>query len=220
MDIYKKLSAIQVALKAPKGQRNKFGNYNYRSCEDILEAVKPLLSKHELFLIMGDETQVVGDILLVSSKVTLSDGVNHVETSAQAGIDVKRKGMDYAQSFGASSSYARKYALNGLFCIDDTKDSDAINTHGKEKDVKPKKSTPAKTYNQIGKIIEGLNIETPMATESQKKAIFAIVKSIGMSDTFAKESIKKVCGKNSTTELTISDASEVIAHFKSIQEAK
>ena len=126
-----KLRKIQAELKAPKNQRNNFGKYNYRSCEDILEAVKPLLDKHECTLTISDEVREVCGVLFVEAIVFISDGKDSVHTKAQAGIDPNRKGMDISQSFGSSSSYARKYALNGLFLIDDTKDADASNTHGK-----------------------------------------------------------------------------------------
>ena len=126
-----KLRKIQAELKAPKNQRNNFGKYNYRSCEDILEAVKPLLDKHKCTLTISDEVREVCGVLFVEAIVFISDGKDSVHTKAQAGIDPSRKGMDIAQSFGSSSSYARKYALNGLFLIDDTKDADSTNTHGK-----------------------------------------------------------------------------------------
>jgi len=126
-----KLRKIQAELKAPKNQRNNFGKYNYRSCEDILEAVKPLLDKHKCTLTISDEVREVCGVLFVEAIAFISDGIDSVHTKAQAGIDPNRKGMDIAQSFGSSSSYARKYALNGLFLIDDTKDADSTNTHGK-----------------------------------------------------------------------------------------
>ena len=126
-----KLRKIQAELKAPKNKRNNFGKYNYRSCEDILEAVKPLLDKHKCTLTISDEVREVCGVLFVEAIVFISDGKDSVHTKAQAGIDPNRKGMDIAQSFGSSSSYARKYALNGLFLIDDTKDADSTNTHGK-----------------------------------------------------------------------------------------
>lgn len=126
-----KLRLIQSELKAPKNQRNNFGKYNYRSCEDILEAVKPLLSKYGCTLTISDEVKELGGLLFVEAISIISDGENQVHVKAQAGIDPNRKGMDIAQSFGSSSSYARKYSLNGLFLIDDTKDADATNTHNK-----------------------------------------------------------------------------------------
>lgn len=124
-----KLVNIQGRLKAPKNQRNNFGNYNYRSCEDILEAVKPLLKEHNLVLNLTDETMQIGDIYFIQANAVISDGEKSIAVKAQAGVSPNKKGMDIAQSFGASSSYARKYALNGLFLIDDTKDADATNTH-------------------------------------------------------------------------------------------
>jgi len=127
----KKLIEIQAELKSPKNQKNKFGGYNYRSCEDILEAVKPHLLKHGLTLTITDEILEVGGLVFVEAIARLDDGKDSVEVRAQAGINPDRKGMDIAQSFGSSSSYARKYALNGLFLIDDTKDADATNDHGK-----------------------------------------------------------------------------------------
>tara|TARA_R110000822_G_scaffold5786_6_gene24740 strand:+ start:2670 stop:3221 length:552 start_codon:yes stop_codon:yes gene_type:complete len=127
----KKLQQIQAELKAPKNQRNDFGKYNYRSCEDILESVKPLLNKYECTLIITDEIKQLGEILFVESTVIISDGETEIKTTGQAGIDPNRKGMDIAQSFGSSSSYARKYALNGCFLIDDSKDADFTNTHEK-----------------------------------------------------------------------------------------
>lgn len=129
MTIYEKLVDVQGRLKAPKNQRNNFGKYNYRSCEDILEAVKPLLVEHKLALTISDYVDTT-QAPMVSATAKITDGTDTIEVSAQAGIDINRKGMDIAQSFGSSSSYARKYALNGLFLIDDTKDSDATNTHG------------------------------------------------------------------------------------------
>lgn len=129
MDFKDKVLKVQSELKAPKNQRNAFGKYNYRSCEDILEAVKPLLSTEGLTLMLTDEIKEVSGLVFVEARAVLFDGEGRIETTAQAGIDPNRKGMDIAQSFGSSSSYARKYALNGLFLIDDTKDADATNDH-------------------------------------------------------------------------------------------
>ena len=124
-----KLVDIQGRLKAPKNQRNSFGNYNYRSCEDILEAVKPLLREHNLRLTITDDTVEIAGMVFIDAEAIISDGTNTVSSRAQAGINLNKKGMDIAQSFGSSSSYARKYALNGLFLIDDTKDAYATNDH-------------------------------------------------------------------------------------------
>ena len=138
-----KLIAIQQALKAPKGQYNSFGGYNYRSCEDILEAVKPILAKEKVALTISDEIVEVGGRIYVKATATLydpSDAGFFAQTSAYAREEESKKGMDAAQLTGATSSYARKYALNGLFAIDDNKDADATNTHGK---AEPKKEYPA-----------------------------------------------------------------------------
>lgn len=129
-NLTKNLIKVQSELKAPKGQRNNFGKYNYRSAEDILEAVKPLLAANGLTMQISDSVAEVAGIPYIESMVVVSDGETDRVVTAQAGIDPNRKGMDIAQCFGASSSYARKYALNGMFLIDDTKDPDATNTHG------------------------------------------------------------------------------------------
>lgn len=134
-----RLIEIQNELKAPKNQRNNFGGYNYRSCEDILEAVKPLLKKHGLALIISDEVCNIGERYYVRAVAQLLDGAKAhdnliAETVAYAREEESKKGMDASQLTGSTSSYARKYALNGLFAIDDNKDSDATNTHGKDKE--------------------------------------------------------------------------------------
>ena len=123
MSVIEKLATIQQALKAPKGQTNDFGKYKYRSCEDILEALKPHLGG--LALIISDEVVPVGDRVYVKATVSISDGENMIEATAFAREPLSKKGMDEAQVTGATSSYARKYALNGMFLIDDTKDSDS-----------------------------------------------------------------------------------------------
>lgn len=117
------LNNIQKELKAPKSQRNTFGNYNYRNCEDILEAVKPLLG--ESTLIISDEIVQVGAFTYVKATACLRDGEEELSATAFAREPVEQKGMSVSQITGSTSSYARKYALNGLFCIDDTKDSDS-----------------------------------------------------------------------------------------------
>lgn len=155
LTFHDKVIAIQSELKAPKGQYNSFGRYNYRNQEDILEAVKPLLAKHGLSLTITDEVKSVGSewsenpnpLVYIEARAILHSPDGSVEAKAQAGIDPNRKGMDIAQSFGSSSSYARKYALNGLFLIDDTKDPDHTNTHDKTTNqTKPTTSNPKKAW--------------------------------------------------------------------------
>ena len=128
-----KLCNIQTQLKAPKGQTNAFGGYRYRSAEDILEALKPLLREYGCSLIIQDEIVDISNRVYVKATANIVDNDTDAVLSASAfarEAEVK-KGMDDAQITGSASSYARKYALNGLFCIDDTKDADATNTHGK-----------------------------------------------------------------------------------------
>lgn len=124
-----KLTYIQSKLKAPKNQYNKFGGYNYRNCEDILEALKPLLVETNTTLVVKDEIVLVGDRYYVRATAILNDGHYAIESTAYAREPANKKGMDEAQITGATSSYARKYALNGLFAIDDTKDADSTNQH-------------------------------------------------------------------------------------------
>ena len=118
-----KLAEIQRTLNAPKSQHNKFGGYNYRSCEDILQAVKPLLDG--LVITVNDEMQAVGDRIYVKATATITDGEHSISTSAYAREAATKKGMDDSQITGSTSSYARKYALNGLLLIDDNKDADS-----------------------------------------------------------------------------------------------
>ena len=129
MSVYTKLLAVQSELKAPKSQFNSFGKYKYRSCEDILEALKPVCAKHNAITFITDTISVVGNRYYVTATATFVDVETgeKVEVSAHAREEESKKGMDSSQVTGASSSYARKYALNGLFCIDDTKDSDYTN---------------------------------------------------------------------------------------------
>lgn len=131
MTILEKLSNIQAELKAPKSQYNEFGKYNYRNCEDILEAVKPICKKYGTVLYLTDQVVNIGERYYIEAKAILNDIDNEGETclivTAYAREEESKKGMDGSQVTGASSSYARKYALNGLFNIDDTKDSDTTN---------------------------------------------------------------------------------------------
>ena len=157
MNIYEKLLKAQVELKAPKGQYNSFGKYKYRSCEDILEALKPVLDKFKLTLFIKDDVIEVNTRNYVKATITLvniekPDEI--IETSALAREEETKKGMDGSQITGASSSYARKYALNGMFMIDDTKDSDSTNTHGKEE-----KTEDERKKNAIEEITKLANTE-------------------------------------------------------------
>ena len=157
MGIRESLFNIQQELKAPKGQHNDYGGYNYRSCEDILEAVKPLLKANNCVLIIDDKLEIIGERYYIKATATLKyleDG-DYISNSAYAREPAEKKGADLSQITGACSSYARKYALNGLFCIDDVKDADATNEHGKGDTTKPKpKKASTKQIELINKLVE------------------------------------------------------------------
>lgn len=136
MKLNEKLINIQSKLKAPKGQYNSFGKYSYRSCEDIFEALKPLLAEEKVSLLMSDDLLLIGERYYVKATATLTDGEELISNVAYAREEETKKGMDGSQITGASSSYARKYALNGLFLIDDVKDSDSTNTGDKKEEKK------------------------------------------------------------------------------------
>ena len=157
-NIYEKLSSIQNELKAPKNQYNSFGKYSYRSAEDILEGAKPVCKKHGTVLTVSDSVNLVGDRVYVEATARLCDFAGKcVKVTASAREALTQKGMNDAQITGSSSSYARKYALGGLFNLDDTKDPDATNKHGKDKPATPKPTTqfiPKMTLVQKDKIIK------------------------------------------------------------------
>lgn len=182
MNIYEKLVDIQGRLKAPKNQYNSFGKYKYRSCEDILEGLKPLLIEHKVVLTISDViVEMDNGISYVEATAQFKDMEGVIEVKAQAGIEPNKKGMDIAQSFGTSSSYARKYALNGLFLIDDTKDNDTLDN--------TKKNIPTKSPNiSADEELEWLN---PQDTEKFSKAIQAIKDGFTMKDIRKKYKVSK-----------------------------
>lgn len=164
MNIYEKLLAVQCELKAPKAQYNKFGNYPYRNCEDILEAAKPVLQKYKALAFLTDDIEVKGDRYYVKATATFIDveSGEKLITTAFAREEETKKGMDGSQVTGASSSYARKYALNGLFDIDDTKDSDTTNKGDDEpkpekKPTKPTASKPKEPKDALAEIKKQIN---------------------------------------------------------------
>lgn len=153
--LQQKLIEIQAELKAPKSQYNEFGGYNYRNCEDILEAVKPLCAKHEIVPLLSDEIVMIGDRFYIKATAKVTDGKEEIATTAFARESKDKKGMDESQITGSASSYARKYALNGLFCIDDTKDADFMDNSQSSKQQQPKtqqqppKETHVKGYDEF-----------------------------------------------------------------------
>lgn len=167
MKVYENLMNIQAELKAPKGQFNKFGNYHYRNSEDILEALKPLLLREKCIITISDNIDEVGGRIYVRACVTLinvEDGTK-VETTAFAREDDVKKGFDAPQVTGSSSSYARKYALNAMFCIDDTKDSDYTNEPRKD-DKKPEEK---KKEEKKETAPDEFTVAWEFLTEEQKK---------------------------------------------------
>ena len=207
----KELIAIQAELKAPKGQTNKFGGYKYRSCEDILEAVKPLLRKYNAALTLTDDIiQIGGDVFVKATATFYAESSAPVAVSAFARHPREKKGMDDSQITGAASSYARKYALNGLFCIDDTRDADTNEysvTGNKPQDGASKYSPPA-NYRQ--------NNANPAATAAGKTAMMLkFMQALGVS----KEEIEKEIGMHieqftSADTALIRDAAKIMKEKK------
>jgi len=181
-----KLAKIQKELKAPKGQLNKFGGYNYRSCEDILEAVKPLLDG--AILTLQDEIINIGNRFYVKATATFTDGTYTHSVTAMAREPETKKGMDESQITGMASSYARKYALNGLFCIDDTKDADTMD------------NTPAPKRKQTNE--EVLNNQLKPLSEQAKRDIAGATTLAGLISVYNAYAttepiieLKEACGK-------------------------
>lgn len=175
-EILKKLLVIQLALKAPKGQYNSFGKYAFRSCEDILEALKPILNEQQCVLTLSDKIEVVGNRYYVQATATLYDlesGENYSQ-SAYAREDDAKKGMDGSQLTGATSSYARKYALNGLFCIDDAKDADT-NEFQQQNSIPQNNYAPPVKCPKCGKEVKG--IKRPDGTSATPQEV---LDSLGM----------------------------------------
>jgi len=160
------LQDIQEHLNIPKNLYNEFGKYKYRSCESILAAAKPLLAKHKAILLLNDEMIMLGDRFYVKATASLQKREQVVRCNAFAREAKSKKGMDEAQITGAASSYARKYALNGLFAIDDTKDPDATNKHGKDR----KKQPPLKTPDELREIFDGAKDVADLTARWKKHA--------------------------------------------------
>jgi len=175
MNVYEKLMQVQTKLRAPKGQYNSFGKYSYRSCEDILEALKPLLGEVGAIVNVTDEIKLIGDRYYVEATASFIDtetGERMIAKASAREAETK-KGMDDSQVTGSVSSYARKYALNGLFAIDDNKDADSTNTHSKE--IKP-------------------NMTPTGITEAQLKRLFVIGNKAGIKKEVVEGTVRKIFG--------------------------
>ena len=155
-ELNQKLAQIQTELKVKKASYNSFGKYYFRKAEDILEAVKPFLLKHNVSVTIDEDILATDPVPMLKSTAIISDGENQIQTTAIVGVDLNQKGMQAAQQFGAASSYGKKYALGNLFLIDDTQDADGNNTHGKSKAVSKIKEAakPAITKDQMTKAQE------------------------------------------------------------------
>ena len=193
MSVYTKLLNVQSELKAPKSQYNSFGKYKYRSCEDILEALKPILNKNKATVIISDDILFVEGRHYIKATVKFIDIENGemVENSALAREDEVKKGMDSSQITGSVSSYARKYALNGMFAIDDTKDSDSTNTHGVEPD-KPK-SNGKLSAKQVGRLL-AIGLKAGIKEPEIKKVIKSEYGKDKIED-LSKEEYDNVCSR-------------------------
>lgn len=189
----KQLVAVQQKLKAPKGQRNTFGNYNYRSCEDILEAVKPILAEVGAQLTLSDEMIAVGDRVYVKATATFASEDGSEVVTAWAREAETKKGMDDSQVTGATSSYARKYALNGLFLIDDTKDADTDSYTAQRRQA-----------------VEG----EELATARDKKNFMAYCKKLGVD--FAQ--VRKQAGQNDPkAPMTVEEHARCLSILKEVE---
>lgn len=169
MDIHSELSRIQKELKAPKGQWNDFSKYNYRSCEDILEAVKPLLG--DCTLILSDDIHIAGDRVYIKATATLSLNGDSRQASSFAREPLTKKGMDDSQITGSASSYARKYALNGLFAIDDEKDADSRDNRQQESSQKKGQSNDVNWYNDFDKDRQAMLVDISSGNQTPKGII-------------------------------------------------
>lgn len=225
--LQQKLIEIQAELKAPKSQYNKFGGYNYRNCEDILEAVKPLCAKHEIVPLLSDEIVMIGDRFYIKATAKVTDGKHEIATTAYARESKDKKGMDESQITGSASSYARKYALNGLFCIDDTKDVDFMdNSQNSKSQQQPKpqpaKETNVKGYNEFLKIQKEKNVPPVeitkfVAAEFKKPRVgmldeFEMVAALKWIKSYGQDNVKKgfTLYDNADQELEHEDAGDRI----------
>ncbi len=169
MTINEKLSKIQTQFKSKKSRFNSFGKYYFRSAEDILEATKPFIKELGVTVIINEE---LVDSSVIRTTATITDGKETINATAVVGVDLDQKGMQMPQRFGAASSYAKKYALGNLFLIDDTKDSDATNTHGKN-DITGRQLAQAKDYIKSGGKIEAIKkkYQLTSAQEAELKTL-------------------------------------------------
>ena len=191
--IVKKLQAIQSELDVPKSQFNAFGKYYYRNAEDILAAAKPICIKHDCLLTVTDEIVMLGDRFYVKATACIAHDGEKEEVTAYAREELTKKGMDASQITGSASSYARKYALNGLFCLDDVKDADHNGKNGSDK----------ATYEDANKVFSGIN-------ESQRNALKDMAETLGLTPDQMKKRIKDGYGVTNSKALSSEQADELL----------
>lgn len=211
-DIQKKLQAIQSELEVPKSQYNAFGKYNYRNAEDILAAAKPLCIKNKCLLTVTDEMAMFGDRFYVKATARLVDEEAHIETTAYAREELTKKGMDAAQITGAASSYARKYALNGLFCLDDVKDADHNNRPQIDPDVEITPEDVPALHDEAEKLFDNKPDTKPVKYASEKQQILIKNKyeELGISDELLETVLMEDFQVKTPAELTMKEASTLI----------
>jgi hypothetical protein len=197
------LAKIQSLIKAPKGQFNSFGKYKYRSCEDIVEAVKPVINPLGFYLTLSDEVVMLGDRFYIKATARLSNGTETYETTAYAREEEVKKGMDSAQISGSCSSYARKYALQGLLSLDDTKDSDATNTH----------EVPTEEEKQI---LRNLVFNTTLTEEQRESAFDSIEKCVNY-ETYQKIQFRLEDLQLPLDQVTNPTQKEISKHIKKLK---
>ena len=206
MSIGTKLLNIQQKVNAPKNQYNKFGDYYYRSCEDILQAVKPILAENNCTLVIWDEPIQVGErhYIKATAELTDCDDGNKTTVQAYAREEETKKGMDGSQITGSASSYARKYALNGLFCLDDTKDADATNTDDdKKQQERPQQNKPAQA-------------QQDKPNDAQFKKLAAAAKEAGYSPEAMGVLLRTKYSVESSKQLTKQQISELIEFLEGV----
>lgn len=211
MKLHEKLLAIQTKLKAPKGQYNSFGKYSYRSAEDILEAVKPLNAEQGVLLTITDEIKEVGGRIYVVATATVSDGTDELKVSAFAREPENKKGMDESQITGATSSYARKYALNGLYAIDDNKDADT-DEHKQQQENAPKKQQAQKQQAQKQQQLQ----EKGFTEQELHELVEKYVRNIEALGVDRAKLIEFVCNKHSVGNLFDLKPNVLVGELKAI----
>ena len=196
LNVQEKMNRVQIELKAPKNQYNKFGKYNYRSCEDILEGLRPLKEKYGFNVFLSDSVEYIGNRFYIVAEAEFVDSEtgNSIKKYGRAREEEVKKGMDSSQITGSASSYARKYALNGLFAIDDTKDSDATNDHGKATTEAPNK-----------------------VTNQHLNKLFGLAIRKGVDQSTVRKQISKAFNKTAE-EMTLTEYERVVAGYEKMKE--